>query len=444
MRRGRRVSARPEVGGGIRSPTRGVDGGVHSPSPSLAPVAGQERLAFVDALRGFALAGVLLANLFDFTLYSLLSGERQQALATGRIDPWFSEAIVVLLDGKAVTVFSMLFGLGFALQLERADARGQAARPFFLRRLASLFLFGIVNAYGFLWWGDILRFYAVFGVALLLFQRASDRALLWTGLGLALVAPGVLGPWGRQLVALLPPRPSVEAFLFNEFSAASYARAFHANLVADGYNFFFYWSFPFFLFGRFLRGAWAWRRGWVLDPAAHAAAWRRVFMWSLGLGLAGSVFIVVREPLALDARLPFLTSGWGKTLTGSIVRTATLGLGVAYASGLALLWLRARWRERLERLAPVGRMALTSYLAQSLVCIPLFFGFGANVGPRLGVVGYLGFGLALFALQVWFSHAWLARFHYGPAEWLWRWLTYGTAPAMRRVTTRAQVAGESL
>ena len=127
---------------------------------------------------------------------------------------------------------------------------------------------------------------------------------------------------------------------------------------------------------------------------------------------------------AIEAAVPGLASGIGAVGLAMIMRAGPLGLGVAYATGLALLFLQPAWRRRIEILAPVGRMALTNYLTQSVLGVFVFYGIGLAVGPSLGYLSRLGFAVTLFSLQIVFSRWWLSRFRFGPMEWAWRCLTY--------------------
>lgn len=133
---------------------------MHAPPTIPAPAAGPERIDLIDALRGFALAGVLLVNLDSFTLYDYLDDAARAALPSATLDSMLRRWLDVFANDKAITLFSLLFGLGFAVQLERADARGAPGLRLYLRRVAVLGLFGLIHAY-LLWWGDILLIYAL-------------------------------------------------------------------------------------------------------------------------------------------------------------------------------------------------------------------------------------------------------------------------------------------
>jgi uncharacterized protein len=186
-----------------------------------------------------------------------------------------------------------------------------------------------------------------------------------------------------------------------------------------------------FVGGRFLLGYWAGRRGLLKDPARHRVLLTRIFWVSLALGIALSFLEAVRD--VVIARVPFFAAGAGSLLLRMALRATTLTLGIAGAVGFILLFQNMRVRAALQMLAPFGRMALTNYLAQSVLGIAIFYGIGLGIGPRFGVAGWWSAWLAILVAQVWASHVWLARYRYGPMEWLWRSLTYGSLQPFRAV-----------
>jgi len=147
------------------------------------PAPGAERLDHIDALRGFALAAVLLVHLPDFSLYVFLTPDAQALLPTARWDEFIAPLLVVLFKRKALTIFTLLFGVSFALQLKRSHA-GACFSGFFVRRLLVLFLIGLVH--GIFYYGDILRYYAMMGLFLLLTTRLRPRTLACIGIVIAL------------------------------------------------------------------------------------------------------------------------------------------------------------------------------------------------------------------------------------------------------------------
>lgn len=377
------------------------------------PVTASERLDLVDALRGFALAGVFFINLRLFSLFDFLNDEQRAALATAPYDELLLTVAQIFGDGKFISLFSMLFGLGFALQLQRLESRGADALRIYRRR--ALVLLGIGLVHGLLWFGDILRNYAILAFALLVVRRAPIKALVVAGvacgLGWALV-PLIGGPEYELAVM----QRSLDAF-----GSGSFVDAFRQNLETDWFFVVRYPGLPIFIFGRFLLGYAAGRVGLVADPSSHGRLLGRVCWigWLSGVVATCAIgaFGTRPEPgvpVADDSLLQHFLEG-----------VNALGFAVAYASTFILLYQRQSWHDLLKHLAPAGRMCLTNYLTQTLISVPLFYGWGHGVGPRFGMFGVIGTWGMVYGAQIVLSHWWLQRYQFGPAEWLWRSLTYG-------------------
>lgn len=393
----------------------------------------EERHEVIDALRGFALAGVFLSNLAFLSLFRMLPHDERAALGTAAFDTLALQAIDVLVNDKFITLFSLLFGLGFALQLKRAKARGAGGLARYVRRLVGLLVIGAVHAY-LVWWGDILLMYAFTGLLLILFRRWSGPMLVGGGIVIALVLPLLVAPWIDGVLPKSPPHgqrylAALQAFSGNDPLEALYANATLATWMRIGN-----WSLVCFVLGRFLIGYWAGSQQLLQDAAQHLPKIRRIFGWSLGLGIA--LTLVYRNDAA---RVVMAGTGGeaGIDFAQLVDSGSALALGIAYATGFVLLYLRPSWHRCLRVLAPAGRMALTHYLVQSLIGVGLFYGIGLGLGPEGGVAPWLVVWAVAFALQVAASHLWLARFRYGPMEWLWRWLTDGARPALRRYAVEA-------
>lgn len=394
--------------------------------------AASQRLALIDALRGAALAGVLLVNLGGFSLYYFLDPAQRAALPTARVDGWLAMAVQLLVQDKAITLFSLLFGVGIALQAGRARAQGIGEGPL-VRRLLVLLAIGLLHAH-LLWWGDILTFYAVAGLMLVALRRLPDRALLAAGLALALFSP-LLAPIAyRLLPADLADEATMHARALAAFSASDPGVALRGNLAYAHWNWMALWGvFPFVL-ARLMIGDWVGRRGLLQDPAAHRRLLRWVCLVGVPLGLAGGIALEAIEAAGRTAAV--LEAGRAAEFgLRTLRRLVPLAQGLGYAAGFALLFLRPGWDRRLAWLAPVGRMALTHYLAQSALGVALFYGVGLGLGPGGGLPLRFAACAGIFAAQVAFSHAWLARFRLGPAEWLWRSLAAGRALPLRRAAT---------
>ncbi|PTA70646.1 MULTISPECIES: DUF418 domain-containing protein [unclassified Stenotrophomonas] len=383
------------------------------------------RQPLIDALRGFALLGVFLVNLRFFSLDALMTEGAQQALPSAALDHAIRTGMEGLLDMKAITLFSLLFGMGVAMQMEGNTPGRMAAH---LRRMAVLLVIGLLHSV-LLWWGDILLVYAVVGLLLPLFRHLGNRALLVSGVAIALLLPPLLSPWIRDWVALLTPRAQMNAMALDALANGTLAQAWWRNLQLAAWLKLSNWALLFFVLGRFLLGYWAGRRGLLQQPQAHLPLLRSLAAGGL---LLGAAFLWVDATAdALKQAWPALRGGVPGYLLRVSYRVAPLALGIAAAAIFALLYLRP-WAERVLRVfVPAGRMALSNYLLQSAICVPLFAGFGLGIGPLHGLWPVL-VAAVVFPLQLWASAWWLRGHRFGPVEWLWRSASEGQWLPLRR------------
>jgi uncharacterized protein len=399
------------------------------------PVAPGERSQLLDGLRGLALLGILIVNMVGFIGFGLME-EAARANTIGSAFDDISELLIEwLVTGKFYSIFSLLFGIGFAIQIERLNARGEGVGRY-VRRLAVLFLIGLAHLL-LLWFGDIVALYALMGAVLLLFRNAADRTLLRWAVVLWLVPIG----WSAliHLAGINPAEPIYDAGIHAlvaigidpDVSPLIYYRetGFVGQLPVHPVEILFrvgdlVYQMRFTkVLGMFLVGLWVGRRAIYGNPGDHRALLNRAAKWGLGIGLPLSF-----ARAALDLAGPDTPAVQLAVETLYCLSTPTLALG--YAAGAGLLWASAR-RALLEWAAPAGRLALTNYLSQSIIQSLIFYGWGLALVGRLGLVFVFPIALAIFALQVAFSRWWLARFRFGPVEWLWRSLTYGKAQPMR-------------
>jgi len=326
----------------------------------------------------------------------------------------------ILIRGKGISTFSMLFGVGFLIQFERAAARGHSLLPFALRRLGALFALGALH-YQFVWTGDVLLLYAVLGFALLPFLSARPSTFLVLAAGVFLLlscVPNLAQAFG------LDPRWSVETWhhpairalgnkplegLFGTEVPARLGRTI-ARMVHEAGG-----ILPLFYLGAAL-----WRKGLFAHPADHRALLRRITWVCLPTGLALS--ILANLP---DAWVPHEVTMLGFGTAWSLIEDAgTFALALGYITGMLLLLQQPAWTRRLVPwLAPLGRMALTNYLAHTLLLI-LFFKLCRVAGLPMNISTSLLVAVATFGLQMAWSRAWLSRFRFGPLEWGWRCITY--------------------
>ena len=420
----------------------------------VEPVALSERIQTIDILRGCALFGILLVNmhLFSHPVQELLIGYGEAGPLLDRVA---ALGIQVFAESKFYPIFSFLFGLGFALQLQRAEARGTPFLPLYARRLSILLLIGLAHAV-FVWVGDILVLYAVLGAVLLLFyrQRSPRTLLMWAGVFLSMAVLLPAGLSGLAMLAKLTPAGAAEVSAsFAASDAGLRAEAAQAAIIYATGSFVeitaqrlsdlrLMYSVAIFLafnaLAMFLLGLYAGRRGIFRAIPAHAPLLKKIFWWGCALGLSSGI------AHAMVSHGPeFALPTWLDVLADAARTLGAPMLALSYIAGLTLLLQHAAWRARLGPLAAVGRMALTNYLMQSLVATTLFYGYGfglfGQIGPGLGLL----ITVAIYGLQIPLSVWWLRHFQYGPAEWLWRTLTYLRPQPFRLATATARKSGNA-
>ncbi|MCI0723718.1 MAG: DUF418 domain-containing protein, partial [Acidobacteria bacterium] len=345
-----------------------------------------------------------------------------------------------LVEGKFYSIFSFLFGLGFSIQLARGEGRPDWLRVY-ARRLRILFLIGVLHAF-LLWSGDILWLYAVLGFALLLFRNAQPRTILiWAFVLLLapipfyavcyLVAPGFN-------TDDLIPTPIDLPTVVRIYATSSYPVILGLNLedwlFVTKYRFFTGRAFR--VLGLFLLGLWAGRLGVLQKPEQHARLLKGVLRVGLIVGLAAS----------LTATL--IPSSYILTLQG-VYATAADALGshplaLAYVAAFVLLWRHATVRRILSRLVPMGRMALTNYLLQTVLGVAIYYGYGFGWFGRMPtLVTMLVVVPSILLAQMILSALWLRHFRYGPMEWIWRQATYRRRLPLRSTQPPKPAAAEA-
>ncbi|MBZ4418969.1 DUF418 domain-containing protein [Myxococcus sp. RHSTA-1-4] len=419
------------------------------------PVGLTERLVLLDALRGFALLGVFLSNSITwFSGRTLLPREQAQALGAPLLEVVVGSAYQFLVNQKFITLFSFLFGLGFSIQMTRAEARGSSVVPLYTRRLLVLLGIGLVHLFA-IWVGDILHTYATVGFLLLLFRARSNRAVLAWAVGVMLTMTFLLpalqryGPvWlhGAEAAAELANATRAEAAAQRaRFLAALSSDSLWTAQAGNGRYFFDTFlrvdriKWMGFILARFLLGLFAGRLLLLQEVERHRHLHRRLVAWGLGAGVlingAGLLMFRLRAMGYLNTK-----DSVGAFFLNAAQELGYLAMAAGYVSLFALLFQRVRWQRVLGVLGPVGRMALSHYLLQSIVSVCIYNGWGLGLVGKLPSSRVVAICVGIFAVQVALSHWWLARFRFGPAEWLWRSLTYGRAQPMR-LSARGGTAG---
>lgn len=380
------------------------------------------RIEAIDILRGIALFGVMAVNIvmeFRVSLFAQFIGE---GASGGWLEQCVRWIVGVALESKAMCLFSFLFGVGMAIQYDSLMRRGRA-QYWMLRRLLVLLLFGLVHLL-LIWNGDILTEYAVAALLVLPLLRVRTGVLAaLSGFFLLLFAalPMLPLPWDwpstqafadhvNAANALLPVATWREVLRFS-FDELPWMAILHAHVIAR-------------TVGLMLLGVVLWRTGALRLAPARGNSYALVAV----IGIAGGV------GLTLMTR-----SGWlaGLGVAGRMLEPlAPVVLAGGY--GAVILWAVGYTgaRSALSHFAPIGRMAFSNYIGQSLVFGLIFFGYGLGQFGRLDVTEALSIGAAVFTAQMVLSAWWLRHYRLGPLEWLWRSMMFGQRQKMRLSDSR--------
>jgi len=379
-------------------------------------LASSQRLDLLDALRGSALLGILLLHSAEHWDLIVPPEGRPAWLAT--LDDQALSWGYALFGGKAYAIFALMFGISFHLTLQSWRARGGHPSARFAWRLVLLGALGYVH--GLLYCGDVLAVIAVLGLPLVLLDRLGTRALAAVAVALLLQLP----QWPGVLRVLTDPayQPAMPLHwtLYGQvtpvFANGSLAELLAVNAwtgqAAKWAWVIETWRWPQML-GLFVCGLLLGRSGVLHDPARLRSLARQA-MWA---GLAGCLLVWLARRGIAGQGLKDMRQHVVMELAGML---GNLAQAAVWAGGFVLLWSSTLPRRVLSQLAPYGRMSLTCYTTQALFGVPFFYGFGLGMHRHVGPLMALGFGLGVFLLQWSFARWWLARYAYGPLEWLWR------------------------
>jgi uncharacterized protein len=423
-------------------------------SPNPSPIDTTERTTLLDVIRGFALGGVFLSNVYVWMSGMIFQpGNGPPAAMSSTVHKVVDVIYNVFISGKFMTMFTFLFGLGLAVQFSRAADRNDSATKRYVRRCFALVFLGVLHL-TLLWYGDITHQYALIGLVVLLFRNRSTKTVIIWGLALTLLAVP-MGMWSQFVLPKLLQSPDAAKAAMaakmaheEEFNKAALA-AFqgHSYIAIVRMNVAMYWhhfvspmvaSYNVGTLGNFLLGLAVGRLGWFQDVPAHRTAFKRVLGWgalativSLGIMIGTRLLMgdkaKMHENLAISIFMPVMRN------------VSMLALALVYMSAFALLFQRDFFRRILSAYAPVGRMAVTNYFAQSAIGLFVFCGIGlgrmGDLRPRWMIV----MPIVMFAVQMGCSWLWLRHFRFGPVEWISRSLTYGKMQPMRLPKASSEV-----
>ena len=423
----------------------------------VKPVAETKRIESLDVLRGFALLGILLINILGFGLLSpSYSNPGFDLVGASGLNITTYAAIELLAEGAMRGLFSILFGAGIVL-----FASGESGKGLWLhyKRTFWLVVFGLINAYLLLWNGDILVTYALAGAVLVLFRNLNSRSLaILSGLFFVLISLFHAGlnfglseartaaerVAASDSQALVPEELRLGAEVWYAFeSDLGLDQAGKAEELAarrDSYGSAFKWNalqneeiytfvVPVFLFwdslAMMLLGMSLFKYG-VLQGDRSSSFYIKLMSLGFLVGLSLNSYEIYRSIASNFEILEALAQlQWS-------YHFGRLGLSLGYI-GLLLFCINSSVFDTLKvRLAAVGRMALSNYLMQSLICGLIFSGAGLALVGELERFELYPVVISIWIFQLWISPLWLRHYRFGPAEWLWRALTYGQSPTMQR------------
>jgi uncharacterized protein len=392
------------------------------------PIAQQERTGVVDALRGFALLGVVLANLISFFTFVMPAAIIEQA-TSGPVNHYYELFFTVFIDNKFITLFSLLFGYGFGVLMERVAAKGIDVTVFYARRMIILLAAGFVHI--FFWWGEILHAYAICGLLMMLFRNAGNRALLGWAAFLMLVPSLVV----RYLMIKTKAfDPAISEGIYAHYLETALRPDFFSILKANWHlHRYVYvqclaeWADLLQIMSKLLIGYWVLRRGFLQRLHDHVPHIRRTLLWC-----APFAALYVMETAWFFEFHPKVRGLPLRLMLYDLNRIGVLALSLCYGCLLALWYHQRPDAGVLKGFRYVGMMSLSNYLTHTLIYVILLHGIGFGLMGKLTAIETLLVGLAIYIFQVLLSRCWLTRFRYGVAEWVWRQLSYGKRFPLRK------------
>ncbi|WP_417874944.1 DUF418 domain-containing protein [Xanthomarina gelatinilytica] len=410
----------------------------------LHPVTKEDRIDFLDILRGIAILFIYAANIVYFSGYFFFPPEAHIPATNLVTDNFVDFTAFTLIDGKFYSIFSLLFGIGCAIQFQNLNNNNKPFAPFFRRRMFWLLMFGLVHLV-FIWLGDILTLYALLGFVLVWFVNCTNKQLINWAILLILFP---IANWfvihvanfnyPNYIFQLNTEYSKHFGFQMTEWQGKEFSD-FQAYLKNDNMVEFFKMNVGntfirignillegrmFKVLGIFLIGLWTGRKILTEDLLNNIKFQKKVALYGICIGLPVSAF---RSYIEFFSNQDLLWS-FLNTLSYAF---GTVPLAMGYTALLALMYKKKV--KFLHWFAPVGKTALSNYIFQTFISITLFYGIGFNLAGKFGITVIMGITLLIFILQIFMSNWWLKHFRFGPLEWIWRQATYGKKIKLKKV-----------
>jgi uncharacterized protein len=395
---------------------------------TFTPIEPKQRIEILDILRGFALLGIIFNNMQYLSGYAFTPFDTLKQIINFQLNEDLYHFLDIIITAKFYTLFSFLFVTGFYIQLSKHTEDSTDFLKTYRRRLFILLVIGAVHSL--IWFGDILLSYAIIGFILILFRNVKSKNLLrWSIciLSLPFLIDLVLLPFSQTptaigfnnttpIVHVNYPDMTPEAVI-NTYQNGSVVDIFLLNFHNLVWKYMGY--FPsgqyFTLFGIFLFGYYLASIGFFTEKSKPIL----LFMISLIIGLLAT----------FSARiLGGSLYRWPPTLSNILFKflllTGQIFMCISYITFIYKIVQTSIGKRILKYLIPMGRMALTNYLFQTIIMIVIFYNYGFNLFGKVGLISTTGIVMLILVLQIIFSNIWLRHFRFGPFEWLWRSLTY--------------------
>ncbi|MCA1320141.1 DUF418 domain-containing protein [Bacillus tianshenii] len=388
-----------------------------------APIEEKDRIIALDIIRGLAILGIFLVNMPSF--FSPMLYVDQRTYWNDRLDIWTVNFVDIVAQASFYTLFSFLFGYGFIIFMDRLKEKELSVPKYFSRRLIVLLAIGCIHTF-LIWHGDILISYAITGFLLLLMRNLSSKAMVWTGI-LLITIPTILLTLLMLLSMMMmdgnidvyeayqgTALQSLEIYANGSFMEITRQRMEDWAFVNIANSVFIVLSIlPMFLFG-----AAAAKERWLHNTEENLGVFKK--LWALTLVLA-----------LIFKLLPYYAGG---NLAVDYLQDSIGGPASAlfYFLTIVLATRKGVGKKILSPLRYVGKMSLTNYLFQSVLCTFIFYSYGLGLYGTFQPFQGLMLVLGVYVLQIFLSKLWLSRFYYGPMEWLWRMGTYGRRSPLRK------------
>lgn len=395
------------------------------------PTNSKDRIKELDIWRGFAILGIFMVNILVMNVSFLYRGE-WEAEQTGVLNKISFFLLETFFYSKFFAIFSLLFGMGVALQLKRAHDKGNYSNTFFIRRFTALFLMGICHIL-FIWAGDILHLYGILGIILLLFFRFSAKVILWSAILVFLfpfyheVLDYIMALFDFDGTASLMELSRQEIIELKH--DGSYWSGVELRLKEYGFAMGLIWSgIAPVAFTMMLLGGYFVKKGLLND----VMSWLQCFKWYL---FGALIILLVYRFVLIYFVFPNFEIPMGSPLSVALVmifQLSDISLSFSFLWLLAYCWNKGYLIRLIQPMSYVGRMALSNYIMQSVLAYWIMRTF--NGYEAFSAFQCVTLVLSIYTLQILLSKLWFRFYRFGPLEWVWRSISYMKVLPIKKVT----------